>query len=308
MIDILALVSVSRDLVKAISDDRDGFFGAGILPLKVRKISPREFLKKDAAHSTIVAPVPFCQTAVLLQPKLWGCGRTLCTQVEIELRSCKVVNGFAFGIVPDRIFHQNAQLSREASHVMDCLGRLWRPGGGQRQKELYGRRLFEGDRLALTIRPEDGRVHGSFLINGESLGPAFDIAAEQVCSPVIYFNPVQEPNVVQIRLIQEAATSYKKSRIWQGLVLQDVSPGAMNWEEFPLSVEEISQLEVEGLCSKLAERLTAKGPGTVLPEQVELLIGGSCIEERSKSLSDVIHFRHGTHLEDLYWNIPHLVS
>jgi len=82
----------------------------------------------------------------------------------------------------------------------------------------------------------------------------------------------------------------------------------MNWEEFPLSVEEISQLEVEGLCSKLAERLTAKGPGTVLPEQVELLIGGSCIEERSKSLSDVIHFRHGTHLEDLYWNIPHLVS
>merc|ERR1740138_1728012 len=115
-------------------------------PLALRHSSP-SLLK--STQSGLITGVPREQTAVLLGPRLWGCGQVVPTQVNIILKSYRAPGCMSFGVVPECAFQQDPHRSACLAHSFDGLGRLSTPGGTRSM--LFGERWAEGDNIGLQI-------------------------------------------------------------------------------------------------------------------------------------------------------------
>lgn len=285
---------------------------AGTIPLWVPLALRRSIPPAKNNSSRIVSGVQFEQTAVLLGPRIWGHGRIVPTQVEILMGSYKALGHFSFGIVPDDAFHRNAQKSRLSAYTFDGLGRLYMPGKSKQAKKLYGKRLSEGDSLALLVRPVPGRnrsVECSFLINSENLGVAFYLNIEQAYSPVLYFYPMVETSAVTISLPQiTGAPTYSSACIPEGLFFNNYGPDLTSWLNIPINNLVFQSLTVGDIQRELAERLTDLGPSLVHASQLTLLVDGEQVDDGKRRLHGLINYCSGVHLEILHWHLRHLTS
>lgn len=285
---------------------------AGAAPLWVPLSLRRSFPQAKNGLCKSVSAVQFEQTAVLLGPRLWGRGRIVPTQVEIVMDSYKALGHFCFGIVPDNAFHRHAQKSRQYAYTFDGLGRLYTPGESKRAKKLYGKRLSEGDNLALLVRLAPGRnrsVECSFLINAENLGVAFHLDAEQEYSPVMYFYPMMDPSAVEVALPEIiGAPTKSRSRIPGGLFFNNYGPDLTSWLNIPIDNEIFPSLTVEDVQRALAKRLTDLGPSLVHASQITLLVDGQQVDDGKRQLQGLINYNNGVHLEILHWHLMHLTS
>eukprot|EP00930_Biecheleria_cincta_P030333 TRINITY_DN21009_c0_g1_i2.p1 TRINITY_DN21009_c0_g1~~TRINITY_DN21009_c0_g1_i2.p1 ORF type:complete len:341 (+),score=23.20 TRINITY_DN21009_c0_g1_i2:49-1071(+) len=285
---------------------------AGSIPLWVPLVLRRSVPPAKNNSCRIVSGVQFEQTAVLLGPRIWGHGRIVPTQVEIVMASYKALGHFSFGVVPDDTFHRNAQKSRLSAYTFDGLGRLYMPGESKQTKKLYGKRLSEGDSLALLVRPVPGgnrSVECSFLINGENLGVAFSLDIEQAYSPVMYFYPMIDTSAVTVSLPQiTGVPTHPSACMPEGLFFNNYGPDLTSWVHIPIDNKIYQSLTVGDLQRELAKRLTDLGPSLVHASQITLLIDGEQVDDGKRQLQGLIEYCSGTHLEVLHWHLVHLTS
>jgi hypothetical protein len=231
--------------------------------------------------------------------------------VEVWLLKCPIAGGFRFGIVPEKAvtWPRKPQESHAEAHCIDGLGRLWRPGGSRGVKELYGERLAEGDCVGLLVRPCGDHVLGQFQRNERTLGDAFRLPRDQAFLPVVYFSAMQDPSLVQIGLSPPTMPRQisNSSEASTGLVVREFARDPEVFEHTPCSPLEYNQLTVEDLAQMLARRLS-HGLWTVFSSQVDVLVDGWCVEDKSVRLMDLVTYKNGVLLEDLHWSVQHLVS
>lgn len=311
--DVASLSLLSKGYFEATADWIASSSSAGAAPLWAPLALRRSIPLAKNNLCRIVSGVQFEQTAVLLGPRLWGRGWIVPTQVEIVMDSYKALGHFCFGIVPDNAFHRNAQKSRQYAYTFDGLGRLYMPGETRRAKKLYGKRLSEGDHLALLVRPALGRnrsVECSFLINAENFGVAFLLDAEQGYSPVMYFYPMIDPSAVKVALPETIGVPKNSSScIPTGLFFNNFGPDLTSWLNIPIDNDEVFQsLTVEDIQRELAKRLTNLGPSFVHARQLTILIDGEQFDDGKRRLQSLITYHNGAHLEILHWHLMHLTS
>jgi hypothetical protein len=255
-----------------------------------------------------ISPKQYEPTAVLLAPRLWGCGRVLATHVEITLESYRALGWFSFGVVPEEAFHHHPQNSRLLAHTFDGFGRLHVPGGtkGNQVKRLYGQRVSEGDSLGLLVRPVEGQaaqVECSFLVNSRNLGPAFVLDADRIYRPVLYFHAMCDTSGMKISLPQHPNVSKSRADVVpKGLVFSQYGNPSVRCLETPIDTKTFEYLTVADMKEKLAELLNATQPAAVSHHHVDILIDGK-FAHQSRQLRELVYFRDGLHIEDLCWHI-----
>lgn len=306
--EVVRLAQVSRPCTEAIAEETNAPPDARTLllwaRLSVAACEPN--LNRSSPYDPVTAG-KYNQTAVLLSPRLWSSsGPVLSTYIEVVVQCHRALGGFSFGVVPEKAFYKDAQQSRLAGFTLDGLGRLYGP---KDTKRLYGERLAEGDRLGLLVEGSCSKVSGSYVRNGRNMGVAFSLLADQPYSPVLYFSPMHNEFAVEIVLPQHAvASEHCRGRIPNGLVFKNYGPDMTAWLDIPMDDAAFSKLTVNDTKELLAVRLTDLGPSQVSPVQVEILIDGAFADDNAALLGNLICYRHGMHVENLYWHLPHLTS
>jgi len=307
----LRLCSVSRCWLQAFSEWTQNLVGEYSMycwaPLAVRHTSPSRFNSKCGG---IITGVQHEQTAVLLGPRLWGCGKVVPTQVDIVLKSYRAPGCISFGVVPEKAFLQDPHRSKRLAHTFDGLGRLSVPG--KTRALLFGERWAQGDHVSLQICQSLGqsrRVQGSLQVNGREFGVAFHLDADQPYSPVVYFYPMRDSSDIEILLPQiSCVVDSPRAYVPQGLFFNALGPDLTSWLDVPVDVDALEEFTIHHVKEQLALRLTHLGPSLISGSQLSVFIDGEEVIDGQLKLQDCIFYRDGIHLERLHWHISHMTS